>query len=567
MTAGVRFGMHASTIVSVLARKRSKAWVAAAIGSFVVDALVVKRHRQGNLRPHVLQPLIDAADATMWTFAHPSAEVSNITATVMPGVVSSSISLGFDIAADTDAVPNLPAQRGASRQIAIAQAIATAVVPPLVVTIVQRRRGSRFPTIGWIWGPIGLGYGLALGRGRMHAQRRTREEWMRRADRAEEVAWRAARLAAATGTTPGHDFKKTLLQIGALGSEEAAGAARLQADLPRRLVEASTEGSTLFDVAFGVRIEPPQSACLWLSPGQGAEVERFLGEALDRATDGADPVLRARLVTGEGISLDVLGSSTLVRHEMPPVHARLHPTAAGFLLSLAQLLVPQADGTPSLPIWSRMAAIGVDAVGIARFWNRPPTSAEIPWVVALSLLHSATVLVACALSPVPTRTKEGVALFASAPALSGSAIILGTHWRQLSPVQRAALPTVVAAWFAVVGASKAYRPAEVLSHLLLHLPNFVALMGLEGHVEDEAALLQQQLASRFDQRLGKLQERAFHEQVAYHREQVALAERELAAHAHEATPEQVRAIEHDIEALRRWLDADASDLGAQRAGS
>ena len=334
----LRAGNHAGLAARAVGfNGRSRRWLAAAAVSIGIDLAIARRLADPAYLPGWRQRLVEWLDLAVWTFA--TDDHHDVVTLLTGGSMAATMETAFAVSAGDAAVPVYDADRPwPPRDVAdvrrrCLQALAAGVAPAVLVALIRRRRG--LPDGGLrhvMWNVAAFTLTAAGARHRERLHRAERRRWAERTTAQIAFEFDATRAAVAMRSSPGHDFKKTLLALGIYGSARARAAALGQGERPAALA-ARLDGATLFEVTRSTRIQPPDAATLWLSPAQATAVTGFLDRAEESAVDGADHAVRVAHPSVRETTIDYLGQRLSLRNDPPPLQARLYPTSPTLLLA------------------------------------------------------------------------------------------------------------------------------------------------------------------------------------------------------------------------------------------
>ncbi len=561
LSLGVRLLWHGATAIAAHRAKPRWRHTVMLAASVALDLHLTRRLRDPAHHPGAREVLLESLDAAMWgpDFGPvPLAPGPVLIADAVP----SSIIAGYRVAAGQRALPVYDAGlaypptdlRSGVRSAAI---LLAPVIAPFVAVAAARRRKQQ-PTAPFllVWPTTGALVTIIGVRHRDRLQTWSREEWERRAAVQVQRERAAARVDAATATNPGHDFKKTLFALGCYGSERAAEAARTAGAHPGHTLAALTGGQTLRSAVGDLRVEPPELGRMWLDEAQVRSVREFLERAEHNAQDGADQVLRVRVVDTRSTELVHLGSRLVLTSQPPPLLGRLYPTSGAFLISIVFIIYNLLPAIREVPRTAILAASAVYAGGAARFWRRPPDDDELGLVVSLA---SAAFLVGCVASAGPwasTENFEGREAIPISGFARGYLLLLGSHWGRLSPTQRLLFPGALATSAAVTLVRKPDRNLlDLLGSTLDMVSAAAAAWRTTDRLDAEVRFMESELQAGF----VDVAERARIGEYAAERRhiaaQLAIA-REALADLGDSLPDDARAeLTADCDALERWLGA------------
>lgn len=567
LAASVRVTAHLAMYAQVVAGRRRRPFPGAIAASLIGDAVVVTRMRRSSYEPGTMELAVNAVDAGFWVLSTDPDDDTYLIGAILPAFPTA-IAVGFWLVAGDRAEPTaspaqpFPPRTAAQRQQALVRLVGALAVPGLTTTAIQLARGqhprrlvtfSAFPLVA-------VGFGAALARYRARQHRVAIEEWEQRARRAEAAEAQAATTYAASRSSPGHDFPKTLAALGAMGSAPARRAAQAGLSRPASLLGRRTDGATVRAVAGSLAIEPPEAGATWLPSASAEALASLLDRGVAEARAGDDPVVRIALRPGTGLYVRFLGAEGLVRTPAPRLRTALYPTSIGFLLSAwfagsGPLLT---DG-PHQPAPALAAALAFDATGVARFWRRPPeTAGDVRLLIALAAGHAVAALAPGRLGAVDHP--GGQVTFPPSMGLTGPLAVVGMHWGRLSAAQRLAPLLLYGGWLAVILRWSRPHAGDLLAEAVSQSAALLATWRFTDMVDQESALLERRLAAQFEARCAAARHDALGAQLAHHRRQLALARSEAEEVAARADPEILAAVRAECDSLERWLrTADQAD--------
>jgi hypothetical protein len=554
MTLALRAGNHAALAARAVGYNgRSRRWLAVLAASAAIDATLARLLADPDYLPGWRQRLVEWLDTGLWAFT--TDDHHDVVPLLSSGAMPATMETAFGVAAGDQALPVYdprrpwPPEDGADAARRVGQLLAAGVVPVGVVAAV--RRGRRLPDSGakhvvWMVAAFALTAAGARHRERLH--RAERRRWSERTASQVGFEFDATQASLAMRSSPGHDFKKTLVALGLYGSARAAAEAHGQADRPRALT-ARLDGATLFDVTRSTRLHPPEAATLWLSPAQARVVNDFLARAEEEAVDGADHRIRVTRPSARETLIDHLGLQLRLRNDPPPLRARLYPTSPTLLLAAFQAGDNAILG--GLPAWAVAAPSALLALMARRYWHRPPDDDELDRLV-LGVTASAAMGFAVCASPVADDARGS---FPANPFAKGSLTVLGAHWGRLAPRHKAAAALILAGWAAASVHRRRRDPAELVVAALDLLQAVAAAWRHTDLVDAEAHHLEAALQAEFTSACDAARREATRTELDRYRVQLDLARDEIAALASRGglDPAVRAGLEDDCDELARWL--------------
>lgn len=433
--------------------------------------------------------------------------------------------------------------------------VAPALSPAVAMAFARRHRGQPGGAGLSAWGIAATAVGAALGLEGKRLQRRMEQRF------AEDVRPRllledeAARLRVATKASPGHDFKKTLLTLGMLGSREAWEAGHAQAAEPGVLLAQLAEGVSLFEAARSADlwVDPPTAGAHWISRRQAESLARFVAtvraeEPASIDADGAS-TLTVLAVERSEITVAHLGRQAVIADPIPPPRGMLDLLLVGALVSgfwkAARLAVEPRSGR-------HRALAGVvlaDALLAASVVAFGPSEWLVRWGVIYELLSGATFdLVRTVGLKEPARAPKGP----GTNGMMGATIVTGAYWSQLGGLRRLLVPLLFILW-AVTDADwdRGFGPAVQsllwLPQLLVATHDFRAPWAIDGE------RLRQQLRTQLEGELEAIRTSAADRELARMRADLELVRSELGRLDGALDPDTRSAIRADCEDLEEWL--------------
>lgn len=491
---------------------------------------------------------------------------SNVISSALPHALEA----GFRLRASTDAVPVIDERQpfppsGPANWLGQLSSVAFPVVIPAAAAAVRIRRPngqSEMNQAGWPL--LGAFVGFALAHERERTQASIRDKWERGVDPWLKSSHEAGRVRSAVRSSPGHDFKKTLLALGALGSAECYEAARSQGHRPRDVLASASTGDSLWNVCqrIGVWPEPASAWPTWVTQQQEAEllsrvreVQRRLGPAVDAETE-----LEVTHADAEQLRCCFRGEEIVVSHRWPEPSVRLDPVAWSLLVSgVWKGLTPVMAGLS--PIVAGAAAT-IDMATFVHYVRGHPSEAEELLVLASQTLSTAIVDVASALGHSQEMGRSGEVAFASTMGTLGLLLTIGRYGP--TPSRRFWSLMGIACGLWAVGAARTARrhPEQGYAELAYLLMAPLATLGLDERIEHEADTVEAKMREDFRLSLGRSYSDGTNAELGWFSGLVDLAERELErlepTLGSDDLPlaEQVR---HDCARVRRWLEMKDSD--------
>jgi hypothetical protein len=562
LVLALRAGNHAALAARAVGfNRRSRRWLAVAAASIGVDVAIARLLADPAYLPGWRQRLVEWLDTSVWACA--TEDHHDVVPLLTSGSLPATVEAAFATTSGTVAVPAYDPSRpwpprdlgdGAVRSL---QVLGAAVVPGLLVGAIRRRRGLPDSGIQHIvWSVAAFALSMAGTRHRERLHRAERQRWSSRTSAQVRFEYAATQAMLAMRSSPGHDFKKTLVALGLLGSERARAEGHRQIERPQTLL-AHLDGTTLFEVTRSTRIEPPEAATLWLSPPQAKALDEFLDRAEEAAADGADHAVRVAHPSARETTIEHLGQVLRLRNDPPPLQAQLYPTSPTLLLASFQAFDNAIVG--ELPAWSVTPPTVLLAAMARRYWRRPPSDRELDRLV-LGVLASAAAGFVVAASPLAPAFRGA---FPGNPFAKGSLTVLGAHWGRLAPRHRLAFPAIVAGWLVSAMVRRRRDPAELVVAALEVAQAVSAGWRHTDLVDAEADHLEAVLQAEFTAACDVARAQATRAELDRYQAQLDLARTELAALGDRLTPLERKGLEEDCDELAAWLDDQFSSLAGE----
>jgi len=430
------------------------------------------------------------------------------------------------------------------------------MAPAVAIRIARERRGTPGGAGLAGWGAaatvVGVGFGLEAKR----LQRRMEATFIEDVRPRLVLEDEAARLAVATKASPGHDFKKTLLTLGMLGSSAAWEAGQAQAARPGAVLGHLGEGVSLFEAARSVDlwVEPPTAGVHWISRRQAENVARFIAsvrteQPISIDTDGGS-TLTVLAAERTQIIVAHLGRQEVIADPIPEPRGNLDVLLVGTLVSafwkMARLVI-EPKSAPRRALAS--VAVLADAIFAASIVAFGPSDRLVRRGVLSALLSGATFdLIRTVGLDETARAPKGP----GTNGMMGATMLVGAYWSRMGRLRWLLVPLLVTLWGVAdtdwdQGLGPAMQSLLWVPQILLASLDFPAPLAADGE------RLRQQLRSEVEGEIDRIRKSVAEQELAGIRADLDLARRELGRLAEGLDPELRSAIRQDCDDLDAWL--------------
>lgn len=518
---GLRVGAHLGATASDLARGRRRRRVGLGGASILADIALSRslRHDDRDRSPVLL--VAGLLDALAWGGSG-DRDPTSVRWLVNSSVTGAAIEAGYRFVGPTAR----PLPRPGTRAIRL---VAPTLLPALAMSERRRRRGWQMSWVEWLGlGAFGTLGGALLARHHRSLQAAATARWDAREDDHLAEQRDHSRAEALSATTDAHDFKSTLIWLGALGSEPAARLGREQLDWPaRRLTELA--GQPLRWAIHGLPVEPPSAWTTWLPSAQVEELNRLIDLV---ETEPGSRGLGVRVLGQDrnGLHLDVLGHPATLATATPELQASLDPVGTILTIGAAWKALTLQRAMGATNPFAVATSIAVD-IGLTRVHRRraPSTGNPVPIVLIGAIANSAALAIASARRrTLVTRLSPGVPVFPFTGAVLGSVGLLGHFWTRLGWTRWAGSAAIAVTWLGCVRHAGDPTPIEVAAELANFVQVLLATHGMVDRMASEAATLEARLQRRFDDRIAGARRQALEDEVARYRGQLVVARAEFA---------------------------------------
>ncbi|HUP22488.1 MAG TPA: hypothetical protein VNB06_06060, partial [Thermoanaerobaculia bacterium] len=432
------------------------------------------------------------------------------------------------------------------------------LVPPLVAAAtVRAARGQRPMPLQAGW--IGFAYAAGAGMGAIRAfvQRSARESWAARTQEQVRVEARVAQVRAVLGENTGHHFKRALAAVG-MKSAPARAAAAEQAARPAS--ETSKEkGSTLFEVAGPVPIEPEAARSLWLTDHQARRLARFAAQMEEAPLDADDEVFTliggldafGLPATGQHFCSRYLGDNIEVTPDRPVVQWIIDGAPAGLAgAAVWKLLNWERLASGVLPARALLVPAAIDVGGIAVHLVVRRTQLRSRVVPAIATCNALLFAEMIRRTPHPPTMADGTPAFPATSGTLGPLIVLGNYWNQLGRERYAAL-TVLAGIVLFAPPPERRSIDTAIYELCFAAMAFFGAKGLQERTDSERDWVTRQFQQDYQRAVSDAHRAATADQLTYYRNQLRLVRYELRR----------RDLQFD-EDTTAWVDEACNELDA-----
>jgi hypothetical protein len=573
ITAASKLGSHFDLVVQVLAKKRSRWWLAAGAASLAADVALIRKLADVDYRPGILSLAADALDASVWGIG--AGPLPNAIAAVMvANALPSAIEAGFRFTAGTSALPvyddrsPFPPRNIRESLPGLARLAGTITIPFVSTRLARRAVGYRTGPYNVAWGVAGATVGVVAARHRHLLQAQAKDTWLDRASERVGLERASARFQLMASSSPGHDFKKTLFALGLLGSDEAMRAALEQGSRPGSVLRSMVD-RPLAEVAYRIPIDPPEQSLRLLTKEQASAVEEFLRAAVETAADGGDQVIRVDELRGFAVRLRYLESELILHDEPPRFVARLNPTAVA--MCAAALLTAIEAGSPIGQSQSPLIMgplLALELINLANAWSRPPTDDSVGGVIRLALVGCAVGVVAAGTRSAALTDRDGANAYPAFHSLRDLLMVMLPNWDLLRSKHKRIAGAMVAG---ALGASVFRRRHSGVDWLDLVaefsiVTNAFSVFKLSSRVEEEGQLLEDTMFAWYASEVQSARRSGQEEELATYAEHLDLARRSL-GQLTDLNPEDRYALELDCQVLAEWLDKAQAALDSSAIDS